>query len=54
MALAEVAYDDLKARMEEAVKKEAAQVEELRREVRRLSVKKLRLSTMQDYRSSGH
>ena len=41
MALEEVAYDDLKARMDEAVQKEAAQVDELRREVRRLTVKKL-------------
>lgn len=41
MALAEIAYDDLKTRMVEAVKKESAQVEELRREVRRLTVKKL-------------
>ena len=41
MALAEVSYDDLKAKMAEAVEKEAAQVEELRREVRRLAVRKL-------------
>lgn len=41
MALAEIAYEDLKAMMAEAVEKEAAQVEELRREVRRLTVKKL-------------
>ncbi|MCY3857483.1 MAG: DNA double-strand break repair nuclease NurA [Gammaproteobacteria bacterium] len=41
MALAEVAYDDLKARMAEAVEKEAAQIEELRQEVRKLEVKKL-------------
>lgn len=41
MALAEIAYSDLKARMAEAVQKEAAQVEELRREVRRLTIRKL-------------
>ncbi len=41
MALAEISYDDLKVKMNEAVEKEAAQVDELRREVRRLTVRKL-------------
>ena len=41
MALAEISYDDLKTKMAEAVEKEAIQVDELRREVRRLAVKKL-------------
>ena len=41
MALAEIAYNDLKTRMTEAVEKEAVQVEELRREVRKLTVRKL-------------
>lgn len=41
MALAEVAYNELKIMMSEAVEKEAAQIEELRREVRKLTVRKL-------------
>ena len=41
MALAEISYDELKAKMVLAVEKEAAQVDELRREVRRLTVRKL-------------
>ena len=41
MALAEVNYDDLKARMAVAVEQEASQVEELRREARTLTVRKL-------------
>lgn len=41
MALAEISYDDLKTKMAEAVEKEANQVDALRQEVRRLSVKKL-------------
>ena len=41
MALAEVAYNHLKTMMSDAVEKEAAQIEELRREVRKLTVKKL-------------
>jgi len=41
VALAEMAYNDLKTMMSEAVEKEAAQIEELRREVRKLTVRKL-------------
>ena len=41
MALAETSYDDLKDRMVQAVEKEAAQVDELRRDVRQLAVRKL-------------
>ena len=41
MALAEISYDELRAKMAEAVEKETAQVDELRREVRRLTVRKL-------------
>ena len=41
MALAEISYEDLKAKMAEAVEKEAFQIEELRREVRKLTVRKL-------------
>ena len=41
MALAEVNYNDLKARMVTAVQQEASQVEELRREARTLIVRKL-------------
>ena len=41
MALAEVSYDELKAKMVQAVEKEAAQVDELRREVQSLTVRKL-------------
>ena len=41
MALAEIAYEDLRVKMADAVQKEAAQIEELRREVRRLTVRKL-------------
>ena len=41
MALAETSYADLKVRMAEAVEKEAFQVDELRREVRQLQVRKL-------------
>ena len=41
MALAEVNYDDLKARMGTAVEQEASQVEDLRREARTLTVRKL-------------
>ena len=41
MALAEINYNDAKARMVRAVKQEASQVEELRREARALTVRKL-------------
>ena len=41
MALAETSYDDLRDRMVQAVEKEAAQVDELRRNVRQLAVRKL-------------
>ena len=41
MALAEVNYNDVKARMVRAVKQEAFQVEELRKEARTLTVRKL-------------
>ena len=41
MALAEISYNDLKTSMAEAVEKEARQVEELRREVRGLAVRRL-------------
>ena len=41
MALAEISYEELKAKMAEAVEKEAFQIEELRREVRKLTVRKL-------------
>lgn len=41
MALAETSYEDLKDRMVQAVEKEAAQVDELRRDVRQLAVRKL-------------
>lgn len=39
--LAQTSYDNLKTKMVEAVEKEAIQVDELRREVRKLTVKKL-------------
>ena len=41
MALAEVNYDDLKAKMATAVEQESSQVEELRQEARTLTVRKL-------------
>ncbi len=41
MALADIGYNDLKTKMAEAVEKEAAQVEELRKEVRKLTVRRL-------------
>lgn len=41
MTLAGISYPDLKARMDEAVKKEAAQIGKLRKAVRGLKVKKL-------------
>ena len=41
MSLADIAYDDLKTRMASAVQKEALQIDELRDEVRRLTVRKL-------------
>ena len=41
MALAEINYNDVKARMVRAVKQEASQVEELRKEARTLTVRKL-------------
>ena len=41
MALAEVNYNDVKARMVRAVEQEASQVEELRKEARTLTVRKL-------------
>ena len=39
MALAEVNYNDVKARMVRAVEQEASQVEELRKEARTLTVR---------------
>jgi len=41
MALAETSYGDMKEKMVSAVEKEARQIEELRREVRNLAVRKL-------------
>ena len=41
MTLAEISYGDLKTKMAEAVEKETIQVDELRREVRGLTVRKL-------------
>lgn len=41
MTLAGIAYPNLKAKMDEAVKKEAAQIAKLRKAVRELTVKKL-------------